>query len=199
MKPRERVMTALNHQEPDRIPIDLGATIVTSIAKKAYVELKQHLGLPLEEIKMLDYVQQLPYVDEALMDRFGVDFRMVQLPAATAVGVDMFEEGEYFAFFDRWGAKLHMPKDGGLYFDWVEFPIQEPTMAALDNYRWPRPDSDEVNAQLGEQAKYLYEHTDCALVGSAIIGGGIFEQPARVMVCRTSSWRWSPSRSSPID
>ncbi len=181
MKPRERVMTALDHREPDRIPIDLGATIVTSIAKQTYIELKKHLGLPLEAIKMVDYVQQLPYVDEALMDRFGVDFRMVQLPAATAVGVDMFEEGEYFAFFDRWGAKLHMPKDGGLYFDWVEFPIQEPTMAALDNYRWPRPDSDEVNAQLGEQAKYLYEHTDCALVGSAIIGGGIFEQPARMM------------------
>lgn len=33
MKPRERVLTALNHQEPDRIPIDLGATIVSSIVK----------------------------------------------------------------------------------------------------------------------------------------------------------------------
>lgn len=181
MKPRERVRLALNHQEPDRIPIDLGATIVTSVVKKTYVELKQHLGLPLEEIKMLDYVQQLPYVDDALMKRFDVDFRMVQLPAATAAGVDIFEEGDYYAFYDRWGSKLHMPQDGGLYFDWVEFPIKEPTMAALDNYNWPRPDPDEVNAKLGEQAKYLYENTDYALVGSAVIGGGIFEQPARVM------------------
>lgn len=181
MKPRERVVAALNHQEPDRIPIDLGATIVTSIVKKTYVELKQHLGLPLEEIKMLDYVQQLPYVDEALLQRFDVDFRLVQLPAATAVGVDIFEEGNYYAFIDRWGSKLHMPKDGGLYFDWVEFPIKEPTMAALDNYHWPRPDPDEVNARLGEQARYLYDHTNYALVGSAVIGGGIFEQPARVM------------------
>jgi len=110
MTPRERVMRALNHQEPDRIPIDLGATIVSSITKTAYIELKRHLGLPLTEIKMLDYVQQLPYLDEALLERFGVDFRMVQLPAATAPDVHIFEEGDYYAFIDRWGSKLHMPK-----------------------------------------------------------------------------------------
>ena len=116
MTSRERVMQALNHQEPDRVPIDLGATIVTSIVKKTYIELKQHLGMPVEQIKMLDYVQQLPYVDEALMERFGVDFRMVQLPAATTLGVDIFEEGDYYAFIDRWGSKLHMPKEGRLVF-----------------------------------------------------------------------------------
>ena len=181
MKHRERVRLALNHQEPDRIPIDLGATIISSIAKTTYVQLKQQLGLPLEEITMLDYVQQLPYVSEDLMQRFGVDFRMVQLPAATAASVDIFEEGDYYAFTDRWGSKLHMPKENGFYFDWVDFPIKEPTLAALDQYRWPRPDSDETNARLGAVAKWLYENTDYALVGSAVIGGGIFEQPARVM------------------
>jgi len=137
--------------------------------------------MPVEQIKMLDYVQQLPYVDEELMERFGVDFRMVQLPAATMIGVDIFEEGEYYAFLGRWGSKLHMPKKGGLYFDWVDFPIKETTMSALDNYHWPQPDPVEVNAQLGLQAKALYETTDYALVGSAVIGGGVFEQPARVM------------------
>jgi len=181
MNHRERVQLALNHQEPDRIPIDLGATIVSSIVKKTYVELKQHLGLPLEDITMLDYVQQLPYVDEALLQRFDVDFRLVQLPAATAIGVNIFEEGDYYAFIDRWGSKLHMPKENGLYFDWVDFPIKEPTLAALDVYQWPQSDSIELNAKLGEEAKALYENTDCALVGSAVIGGGIFEQPARVM------------------
>ncbi len=181
MNHRERVRLALNHQEPDRIPIDLGATIISSIARTTYVQLKQQLGLPLEEITMLDYVQQLPYVSEDLMQRFGVDFRLVQLPAATAAGVDIFEEGHYYAFTDRWGSKLHMPKENGFYFDWVDFPIKEPTLAALDQYRWPRPDSDETNARLGAVAKWLYENTDYALVGSAVIGGGIFEQPARVM------------------
>jgi uroporphyrinogen decarboxylase len=181
MKSRARVMQALDHKEPDRIPIDLGATIVSSIANRTYLELEKYLGLLLEEVRVLDYVQQLPYVSEALMRRFDVDFRMVQLPAATASGVEIFEEGNYYAFVDRWGSKLHMPKTEGLYFDWVDFPIKEATMAALDAYRWPRPDSKEVTAQLARQARHVYENTDYALVGSAVIGGGIFEQPARVM------------------
>jgi len=181
MNPRERVMLALNHQEPDRIPIDLGGTICSSIHKDAYIGLKKHLGMDVEELKMADYVQQLPCPDEALLERFGVDFRMVQLPAATAPDVAIFEEGDYYAFIDRWGSKLHMPKDGGLYFDWVDFPIKEPTMEALDNYTWPRPDPPEYNTRLREQARYFYENTDYALVGNAIIGGGIFEQPARIM------------------
>ncbi len=181
MNPRERVILALDHKEPDRIPIDLGGSICSSIHKKAYIDLKQHLGMDLEEIRLIDYVQQLPYLDEALLQRFGVDFRMVQLPAATASDVDIFEEGDYYAFIDRWGSKLHMPKEKGLYFDWVDFPIKEPTMEALDNYTWPQPDPPDYNAQLREQAKHLYENTDYALVGSAVIGGGIFEQPARTM------------------
>jgi uroporphyrinogen decarboxylase len=181
MNSRERVRLALNHQEADRIPIDLGGTIVSSITKSAYYELKNYLQMPLEEITMLDYVQQLPYVTEDLLQRFSVDFRMVQLPAATAPGLAVFEEGDYYAFIDRWGSKLHMPKDGGLYFDWVSFPIQEPTLQALEAYNWPRPDPQEYNQKLRQQAEYLYEHTDYALVGSAVIGGGIFEQPARTM------------------
>ena len=64
MNSRERVMLALDHKEPDRIPIDLGATIVSSITRSPYISLKKHLGIPIEEIKMLDNVQQLPYLDE---------------------------------------------------------------------------------------------------------------------------------------
>ena len=181
MNPRERVLLALNHKEPDRIPIDLGGTIVTSITKRSYIDLKKYLGMPVEEINMLDYIQQLPYINEPLMQRFGVDFRMVQLPAATAHGVAIFEEGDYYAIVDRWGSKLHMPKDGGLYFDWVEFPFTETSMEALERYNWPRPDPREYNIKLRQQAQNLYENSDYALVGSAIIGGGIFEQPARVI------------------
>jgi uroporphyrinogen decarboxylase len=181
MTARERVARALNHEEPDRVPIDLGATIVTSIARDSYLELRRFLGMSEESPAMLDYVQQLPYLDEALLERFGADFRMVQLPSATAPGVEVFEEGEYYAFTDRWGAKLHMPKSSGYYFDWVDFPIKEPTIEALDRYPWPEPDSRALNRELGELARRLYETTDFALVGSAVIGGGIFEQPARVM------------------
>lgn len=181
MNSRARVRMALQHKEPDRIPIDLGGTIVSSITRSAYIELRRYLDMPETEFTMLDHVQQLPYVDEALMQRFDVDFRMVQLPAATAQGLHYFEEGDYYAFIDRWGSKLHMPKDGGLYFDWVDFPVKAPTMAELDRYTWPRPDPAELHDRLGQQARQLYENSDYALVGSAVIGGGIFEQPARTM------------------
>jgi hypothetical protein len=56
---RATVVQSLDHQEPDRIQIDLGAIIVTSIVRRTCIELKQHLGLPVEQIKMFDYVQQL--------------------------------------------------------------------------------------------------------------------------------------------
>ena len=83
MTSRERVLATLNHRQPDRIPIDLGSTIVTSITKNAYVDLKRYLGMPVGDIRMLDDVQQLPYLDEELLKRFDVDFRIVQLPPAT--------------------------------------------------------------------------------------------------------------------
>jgi hypothetical protein len=73
------------------VPIDLGATIVSSITKQVSLELNQHLGIPSEEIRILDHVQQLTYVYDGLMERFGVDFRMVQLPTATITAVDIFE------------------------------------------------------------------------------------------------------------
>jgi len=60
MKSRERIIQALNYQEPDGIPIDQGVIIVTSITNRTYLELERHLDLPVEEIKVLDYVQQLP-------------------------------------------------------------------------------------------------------------------------------------------
>ena len=78
MDPRERVMLALDHKEPDRSPIDLGTTIVSSIVKNSYISLKEHFGIPLGETKLLDNVQQLPYLDENLLQRCGVDFRLGQ-------------------------------------------------------------------------------------------------------------------------
>ncbi len=44
MTHRERVLTALNHREPDRVPVDLGATRSSSIVVQAYERLNQHLG-----------------------------------------------------------------------------------------------------------------------------------------------------------
>ena len=181
MTPRERILAALDHREPDRIPIDLGSSVVTSITKAAYVPLREHLSLPEEEIVVHDEVQQLPYVGEDVLTRFGVDTRMVQLPPAHVKGVEIVDDGEYWAMWDRWGSKMRMPKAKPLYYDWVDFPIKEATLDELERYRWPEPDAHELVADLRVQAEGLRAATDYALLGSAIIGGGIFEQPCRVM------------------
>ena len=180
MDSRLRLALALNHREPDRVPIDFGGTVCSSIHREAYVQLKRHLGLEIEEPTIVDPFQQLPYVDERLQERFGADLRMLELPAVEMQPIEVLEEGPYYAFFDRWGAKVHMPKDGGLYFDWVEFPIREATSAALDAYAWPDLDPPDYLARLREQAA-LIRDTGYALAGSAIIGGGIFEQSATLM------------------
>ena len=181
MTPRERVRRALAHQEADRVPVDLGSSIVTSITKAAYVPLMAHLGLPAGDVTIHDEIQQLPYLAEDLLRRFAVDTRMVQLPPAHVAGVEILDEDEYWAMYDRWGSKMRMPKASPLYYDWVEFPIRDLTMEALDAYRWPEPDPPEVVATLRERAQWLHAHTDYALVGSGIIGGGIFEQPCRTV------------------
>jgi hypothetical protein len=59
-----------------------------------------------------------------------------------------------------------MPKENGFYFDWVDFPVKEPTMEALDNYNWLRPDPPEYDAKLAEQARYLIFAPDASLAAT---------------------------------
>lgn len=181
MNCRERVISTLNHKEPDRIPLDLGGTIISSITKNAYISLKKYLGMETRDVKILDHVQQLPYIDEELLQQLNVDVRMVCADYDSNTEQQYFDEGDYYYFYDRWGAKLRMPRKNGHYFDWVEFPINDISMEALNSYRWPELDSDKFISELKEKAKYLYENTIYALAGTAIFGGGVFEQPARIM------------------
>jgi len=178
---RERVIATLNHKEPDRIPLDLGGTIVSSITKNAYISLKKYLGLETSEVKILDHVQQLSYIDEGLLQKLNVDIRMVSADYNSDNEPQYFKEGDYYCFYDRWGSKLCMPRKNGHYFDWVKFMINDISIKTLNKYRWPELDSDMFISKLKEKAKYLYENTAHALAGTAIFGGGVFEQPARIM------------------
>jgi uroporphyrinogen decarboxylase len=73
MTSRERVLAALNHKEPDRVPIDLSGHRSSGIAAMAYARLRKHLGLPPKPIRVYDPVQQLAIVDEDMLQRFHVD------------------------------------------------------------------------------------------------------------------------------
>jgi uroporphyrinogen decarboxylase len=180
MTPRERIGKALNHEEPDRIPVDLGGSIVSSITRNAYLDVRGRLGLPATEPQIIDIVQQLPRVEEDFRKALKIDTVPLAAGAGSAWELKIEEEGDYLFFHDEWGSRLRMPKVGGHYFDWWEYPLKESTMDALKKFKWPDPDDPARYAGLKDKAKELYENTDYAIVGSALSGGGIFEQPERV-------------------
>ena len=72
MNSRERLISALNHIQPDKIPVDLGSSTVTGISAIAYNNLKRFLGIE-STTRVFDVVQQLASVDIKIIDMLGVD------------------------------------------------------------------------------------------------------------------------------
>lgn len=70
---RERVLRAIHHQEPDRVPIDLGGMDSTGITARAYQRLKDHLGITEGIPKVIDPYQQVVIVEEAVRQRVHAD------------------------------------------------------------------------------------------------------------------------------
>jgi uroporphyrinogen decarboxylase len=73
MNSRERVMAAINHREPDRVPIDLGGHRSSGIMAIAYRRLKERLGIRTGDVYVYDFVQQLAIIEPEVAARFQVD------------------------------------------------------------------------------------------------------------------------------
>lgn len=73
MTNRERVRTALNHREPDKIPVDCGGMRSTTMLGATYNKLKHYLGIEGGETKIYDMVQQLALVEEWFLEKFQID------------------------------------------------------------------------------------------------------------------------------
>jgi uroporphyrinogen decarboxylase len=73
MTSRDRVLAAINHQQPDRIPVDMGSTPSSGISAIAYSNLVKHIGRPDLPVLIYDVVQQLAQPDDHIIDLFGVD------------------------------------------------------------------------------------------------------------------------------
>jgi len=88
MNSRERVLAALAHQEPDRVPVDFGSTWITTVTIAKYEELKRHFGVDSPTVVM-ERAQQVCMVDERILDAFHVDTRGVfyGLPTSNAIGL----------------------------------------------------------------------------------------------------------------
>ncbi len=138
---RRRVEAALAHHESDRVPYDLGGTILTGIHRRAYDRLRQHLGLPAIEIEIEDPIQQLGKVHEDVKQRFKVDVWGVNPGKGRGrpVGPPRVEEG-YEKVLDEWGIEWWKPVEGDLYFDMRRHPLEHTrTIPELAKVKFPDP------------------------------------------------------------
>jgi len=73
MTSRERILAAINHKTPDKVPIDMGSTPSSGISATAYERLRRHVGRKDGATLVYDVVQQLAQPEEWALDRFGID------------------------------------------------------------------------------------------------------------------------------
>ena len=73
MNSRERVKASINHQTPDRIPLDIGSTGVTGIHVLAVEKLRDYYGLEKRPIRVIEPYQMLGEVEPDLRERLGID------------------------------------------------------------------------------------------------------------------------------
>ncbi len=161
MTHRERVLTALDRREPDRVPLDISATKCTSIHRVAYQNLIGHLGLSPRPGVIWDKMQQIVMPEEDFLERLDVDTRA--LWAGPPDGFTAPDLGPDY-FMDEWGVLRYCPP-GGLYFDLHKSPLQgEVTLDDLESFPWPDPDDPGRVRGLRERAHHLRHETDYAVV-----------------------------------
>ena len=171
MTSRERVLAALNHQEGDRVPIDLGG-FQSGIHIRAYRALLEHLGLE-EEIRLLDPVQQLAAPSEDILQRFHVDVRYIT--AGAPKGFDGRSQQNrrdgrlWHDLKDEFGVVWSMPDEQRLYMDISHHPLADATVRDLEAYPFPTGGDPSRFAGLRERAEALRRDT-CFALSSGICG-----------------------------
>lgn len=208
MTSRERVDAALNHREPDRVPLDLGASAVTGMHVVSVYLLRQRLGLDLPgtPVKVVEPYQMLGEIAPDLMDALGVDvvglggprtlfgfknenwkpwtlFDGTPVLVPEGFNTDPEPNGDILMYpeGDRSAPPSgRMPK-GGFYFDTIvrQPPVNDAALNVEDNLQEFVPITDEVLEYYRSEAERLHQ------TGRAILanfGGTAFGDIALVPV-----------------
>ncbi|GAG05044.1 unnamed protein product, partial [marine sediment metagenome] len=153
---RKRVETTLNHREPDRVPFDLGGSILTGIHEQAYRRLRAYLGLPAVEVEIEDAFQRLAKVDKDVKDRLEVDVYGINPGPPRGFEMPQWSEDGYDKFRDEWGIEWWRPQDGGLYYDMRVHPLADiDTVGELSRVTFPDPLDPGRYEGIAEQADHL--------------------------------------------
>ncbi|MCX7872513.1 MAG: hypothetical protein N2487_04435 [Verrucomicrobiae bacterium] len=170
-----RVQAAINHREADRVPFDLGGTILTGIHHIAYRNLRKQLGLPEVKIKIEDPMQQLACVDEDVKARLCVDIWGINPSAPPGATLPQRFEDGYSKITDEWGIEWWMPIDGGFYHDMRRHPLANvDTVEGLLRYKFPDPEHPARFDGMAEKADELMNKRRVAYVLGRN-AAGIFE------------------------
>ncbi len=178
MNSRERVLSTINHVEPDRVPIDFGGN-QTSIHVRAYKKLLEYTGIHDDDIRLVDFAEQAALPCEELLQMFDSDTRYVRPPGSLVPADEVPEtNGRYIGRFDQfgvfWGYDLGTDLDDILYYDPVIHPLADlSTPRQVHEYDWPDGKEKASLAGLEEIARKLRRETAYALVTPVI--GCVFE------------------------
>ncbi len=207
MTSRERVQRTLQHTQPDRVPLDLGASAVTGMHVNAVYALRQALGLdaPGTPVKVLEPYQMLGEIAPDLQDALGVDvvglggrlnffgfengswkpwttFQGVPVLVPEAFNTEPDENGDLLQYpeGDRGVPPSgRMPK-GGWYHDSIvrQRPIHEDNLDPLDNLQEFGPIPEADLKRFGDEAGRIHRETDKAVLAN--FGGTAFGDIALV-------------------
>ncbi len=157
---RERVVAALNHREPDRVPMDLGGSRFTMLLGPAADTLARHVDCTGEPSTPQRGRSALA-PPEAVMQKLGVDCRGIWLNPPEGNPPRFVDEWTYV---DEWGLLNRRPP-GAYGYDVVNSPLAgEVSAGDFDRYPWPTPDDPGRTRGLRARARQLLEETGCAVV-----------------------------------
>jgi uroporphyrinogen decarboxylase len=181
MNSRERLLTTFRHEEPDRVPWDLGGCQVTGIHVVAYQNLRTALGMPECKPALCDSVQQLAAPEEEVLERLGVDTR--GLYPLNSHNWKFYEEpeGEYLVYRDEWGITHNRPNPDGLYCSIVDVPLGNGavTVEQIQNHAWPNMGDPVRIAGLRQQAERYRAAGYAVMLKDPFCG--IFEMAQRIV------------------
>ncbi len=182
MNSRDRIVKALNFQEADRVPYDLGATTWTGITSRAYQNFLKFKGKDPEEPDWSDVIQQIVIPSEEVLQELDVDVR--GLFPLTSHNWDVYsklvDRGKYFEYVDEWGFTHHFPRDG-YWFSLVKSPMEAVDFTdrqIIEDFPWPDPKEKPRFSGLRIKAEQYLEMNKTVFAKGFC--AGLFEMHQRV-------------------
>lgn len=152
MTPRERVLAALDHRLPDRVPIVLGVSNATGIKMETYRQVKRLAGIEAPDRFLYDWPELgTAAVDEATLQRLGTDVRGVWDREPAAVLERNAARPPHSDYIDSWGSGAREVSPDR-WFPMVHPMAGATTIEEIEGYPWPDMDDPTRVAHVAAEA-----------------------------------------------